>query len=95
MARRLACLLAVALLLAGCTRIEQPLANATRFAARMTCSCVFVTGRELSACLADLPAQAAWLAFELDPSEHTVAARALWVTGVADFREGRGCRLRD
>lgn len=83
------------LAVAGCDRVEQPVSTATRFAARMSCSCVFVSGRELAACVADLPAEAGWLDFELDPATRTVAASALWITGVAEFSEGRGCRLRD
>jgi hypothetical protein len=87
--------LALTLPLLGCDRIEQPLSTATRFAARMSCSCVFVTGRDLQACVADLPAEAEWLDIAVDPATRTVAASALWMSGVAEFSEGRGCRLRD
>jgi hypothetical protein len=88
-------LAALAVTLGGCERIEQPVSTATRFAARMSCSCVFVSGRELPACIADLPSQATWLEFEVDPVARTVAASALWITGIAQFSEGRGCSLRD
>lgn len=85
----------VMLLLAGCSRVEQPATNAARFVARMSCSCVFVTGRELPACLADLPPEAAWLRVQLDPATHRVRASALWLQGEARFEEGRGCQLQD
>lgn len=88
-------LLPFVLLLAGCDALEQPAVNATRFVARMSCSCVFVSGRELQSCIADLPDEAAWLPVELDREAGTVTAGALWLKGVAQYSEGRGCRLRD
>lgn len=86
--------LAVALL-TGCSRVEQPVTNAARFVARMSCSCVFVTGRELQACLADLPPEASWLSVDIDTVAHSVRASALWLQGEARFQEGRGCQLQD
>lgn len=86
--------LAVALL-TGCSRVEQPVTNAARFVARMSCSCVFVTGRELQACLADLPPEARWLSVDVDAVAHSVRASALWLQGEARFQEGRGCQLQD
>lgn len=87
--------LVLTLPLLGCDRIEQPLSTATRFAARMSCSCVFVTGRDLQACAADLPREAEWLDIAVDPATRSVTASVLGVSGVAEFSEGRGCRLRD
>jgi hypothetical protein len=82
-------------LLAGCSRVEPPVTNAARFVARMSCSCVFVTGRELQACLADLPPEARWLSVDVDAVAHRVRASALWLQGEARFQEGRGCQLQD
>jgi hypothetical protein len=87
--------LGLVLALAGCDRVERPLTNATRFVARMSCSCVFVMKRELADCLGDLPKEASWLDVAADSSAGTVTANALWVDGVARYTEGRGCRLRD
>jgi hypothetical protein len=92
---RLLAFLVLSWLLAGCDAVEQPVANATRFVARMSCSCVFVSGRDLQACIADLPDEAGWLAVDVDHAAHSVTAGALWIEGVAEFSEGRGCRLRD
>jgi hypothetical protein len=83
------------ILLAGCSRVEQPVTNAARFVARMSCSCVFVTGRDLPACLADLPPEATWLRVQVDEAARRVRASALWLQGEARFEEGRGCQLQD
>lgn len=91
-ALRLLPLLAV---LAGCDGVERPAENATRFVARMSCSCVFVSGRDLQSCITDLPDAAEWLPVDVDLDARTVTAGALWVKGVAEFDEGRGCKLRD
>lgn len=79
--------------LSGCARVEEPVETAARFVARMSCSCVFVSGRPLDACLADLPPEAQWLDVSLDA--RAVRASLLWVEGRAGFEEGRGCRLQD
>lgn len=80
--------------LSGCDA-SRTLDNATRYAARMSCSCVYVAGRDLQACLADLPPQAQWLDIDVDSETQRVTARALWVSGSAHYTEGRGCRLED
>ena len=82
-------------LLTGCSRVEQPVTKAVRFVARMSCSCVFVTGRELQACLADLPPEAGWLSVDVDAVAQSVRASALWLQGEARYQEGRGCQLQD
>ena len=87
--------LALCLLLGGCERVEQPVSNALRFVARMSCSCVFVSGRALPACLADLPAETRWLDVNVDPVSQKVSASALWLKGEARYQEGRGCQLQD
>ena len=79
----------------GCSRAEQPVTNAARFVARMSCSCVFVTGRELQACRADLPSEARWLSVDVDTVAHRVRASVLWLQGEARYAEGRGCQLQD
>ena len=85
----------VAALLLGSCGADRALDNATRFAARLTCSCVFVTGRDLLACIADLPEHADLLDIRIDLPRQSVIARAFWVTGEARFEEGLGCKLVD
>ena len=85
---------AMGLLMSGCDA-SRALDNATRYAARMSCSCVYVSGRDLPDCLADLPPQAEWLAIDVDRAAHAVTAQALWASGRAHYTEGRGCRLED
>ena len=85
---------AMGLLMSGCDA-SRALDNATRYAARMSCSCVYVTGRDLQACIADLPPQAQWLDVDADSAAQRVTARVLWKTGSAHYTEGRGCRLED
>ncbi len=82
------------LLVSGCDA-SRALDNATRYAARMSCSCVYVTGRDLQACIADLPPQAQWLGIDVDSGARRVLVRALWAKGSALYTEGRGCRLED
>lgn len=79
----------------GACDAERSLENATRFAARVTCSCVFVSERDLSACVADLPEDAARLDLSVDQPGRRVLASVLWVEAEARFDEGRGCKLQD
>ena len=83
-----------AIVLAGCDAVDKPLAHATGYVAHMSCSCVFDSARPLQACLADLPREASWLGPELDRAARTITVRALWVESVAEYAEGRGCKLR-
>ena len=92
---RVLALALVAVTLAGCSRVEQPVTNAARFVARMSCSCIFVSGRDLPACLADLPPEATWLRVHVDETARRVRANALWLQAEARFEEGRGCQLQD
>ncbi|MBK6288580.1 MAG: hypothetical protein IPJ33_21785 [Gammaproteobacteria bacterium] len=91
---RVLALLMVGFVVTGCDA-SRSLDNATRYAARMSCSCVYVSGRDLPDCLADLPPQAEWLAIDVDRAAHAVTAQALWASGRAHYTEGRGCRLED
>lgn len=91
---RVLALLMVGFVVTGCDA-SRSLDNATRYAARMSCSCVYVTRRDLQACLADLPPQAQWLDVDADSAAQRVTARVLWKTGSAHYTEGRGCRLED
>ena len=94
LAARLLCA-ALLTLLAGCDA-EPALQNATRFVARMSCSCVFVSGRELPDCIDDLPGESAsLLRVAIDQPARRITARALWIEGSAAFEEGKGCTLLD
>jgi hypothetical protein len=81
-------------LLAGCDA-GPAMHNATRFVARVSCSCVFVSGRELASCIGDLPDEAALIPVSVDGAAQRVTAHLLWVQESARFEEGRGCRLLD
>ena len=95
---RLRCMPAIALvmplLLGGCGA-ERALDNATGFTAHLSCSCVFVSGRDLHACIADLPPETRYLDIALDRESRQVRVSALWVANVARYEEGRGCKLQD
>lgn len=87
-------LLGCVLLTVGCDAPRMA-ENATRFGARMTCSCVFVSEREPAACLLDLPDGSQWLDIEVDRTEQSVRAGLLWIEGEARYTEGQGCQLLD
>jgi hypothetical protein len=65
----------------------------TTYAAKQTCSCMFVSGRSLQACEADLPGAAGNM-LTLSVSGHQVKASAYGVVHAsATFEEGYGCRV--
>lgn len=69
---------------------------ATGYAAKQTCSCVYVAGRPLDACMADFPADARG---NISVTQDGAVVRASVLLGAvsaeAEFEEGFGCRLLD
>lgn len=66
----------------------------TTYAAKQTCSCLFVSGRSLEACQADLPGADARRMLTLSVNGHQVKASAYGlVNATATYEEGYGCRV--
>ena len=62
--------------------------------AQFTCSCLFVSGRELDACRADQPAGFEQVAAEIDAAGKSVTGRVFGlVTRRAIYTERYGCML--
>jgi hypothetical protein len=62
--------------------------------AQFTCSCVFVSGRELGACRADQPAGFEQVAAEIDAADNSVTGRVFGlVTRRAIYTKRYGCML--
>jgi hypothetical protein len=68
----------------------------SRFAAKAVCSCVFISGRDEAACLADETAPYdAIVRVAVDRAALAVTARLpLGPAARADYREGLGCVLK-
>jgi hypothetical protein len=65
----------------------------TAYAAKQTCSCLFVSGRELASCKGEYDQTSArLLSWRADERSVTVSALGL-VSAEAVFEEGFGCRL--
>lgn len=63
------------------------------YAAKQTCSCMFVSGRTLASCQADLPGAAGNI-LKISVSGHDVEANAYGLVHArATFEEGYGCRI--
>jgi hypothetical protein len=63
------------------------------YAAEQTCSCLFVSGRELESCKRDLEPLAQKI-IRVTPGDHEVTARALGVIRArARYEAGFGCSL--
>jgi hypothetical protein len=79
----------------GIPRLRQASEIGAGYLAKYACSCVYVAGRELASCRADLPASMATLEATLLPGRSGVRARdALFgLERVAQHAEGRGCTL--
>ncbi len=69
---------------------------ATSFAAKQTCSCIHVSGRDLESCLAEFP-EDAQAQISVTPDGETVRAAFLFgaVRAEAVFEDGYGCRILD
>lgn len=64
-----------------------------RYVAKMTCSCVYVVGRDIDACRAELPEATAGISVDVDDANRRVRASVLWFEATARYREAQGCKL--
>ncbi len=65
----------------------------TSFAAKQTCSCLFVSGRPLESCKGDYnPTAAHWFSWRVEQRSVTVSALLVF-SSTAIFEEGFGCHL--
>jgi len=65
------------------------------YAAEQTCACLFVSGRSLESCRADLDPLAQWLV-SVRPGPREVTATCLGVaTATARYEKGFGCTLQN
>lgn len=64
----------------------------TTYAAKQTCSCLFVSGRSLAACQADLPRGADVIQLSVSGRQVKASAYGL-VHASASFEDGYGCRV--
>jgi hypothetical protein len=69
---------------------------ATGYAAKQTCSCLHVAGRDLAACMADFPQDAQGL-ISVKPEGEIVRASVLFgaIGAEAAYEEGYGCALKN
>lgn len=91
---------ALALLLVGLGfALRGPLAYAdiaTAYAAKQTCSCRMVSGRDMNSCLADFPEQARGQISVIEDGPHFRASALFGAfTHEAVYEEGFGCRQID
>jgi hypothetical protein len=67
---------------------------ATEYVAKRACLCVFVSGRELTPCLIEMPEVMAQVEAEVLEEERAVRARiSLIAERTARYSEGSGCTL--
>lgn len=92
MKKTLIVLAAMAFLIAGCEMLDTATVG-TRYVAKMTCSCVFVSGRDFEACLADLPEAVGSIEISYDGERRHIKAKALWISATASHEEGKGCKI--
>jgi hypothetical protein len=69
---------------------------ATAYAAKQTCSCLYVSGRPLDSCLADFPPDARGT-IDVTVEGERVRASILFgaISAEAEVEDGYGCRIRD
>jgi hypothetical protein len=86
----------VALGVGGYYALKGPMLYArigSTYAAKQTCSCVFISGRTLAACQADLPGGANSI-LKLEVKGHQIEASAYGIVHAsATYEEGYGCRV--
>lgn len=91
---KMAAIAGAALALSGCEFIKST-KTATRYVAKMTCSCVYVTERSLAQCIADLPEAATQVEVTDNREAKLIEASVLVFNAKASYEEGRGCKLQD
>ncbi len=65
----------------------------TTYAAKQTCSCLFVAGRPMDSCKTDYPADAVkQFTWKIDGDKVTVSAAGGLFSASATFEDGYGCR---
>lgn len=65
----------------------------TTYAAKQTCSCLFLSGRELASCKTDYPQDAvSQFTWKVAGDKVTVSAAAGLISATAQFEDGYGCR---
>jgi hypothetical protein len=69
---------------------------ATGYAAKQTCSCIYVSGRTLDSCVADFPPEAG-RNINVAVEGNTVRASVLFgvISSESMYEEGFGCRIAD
>ncbi len=64
----------------------------TSYAAKQTCSCLFVAGRPMDSCRADYPADAVkQFTWKIEGNDVTVSAAGGLFSAKATFEDGYGC----
>lgn len=65
----------------------------TTYAAKQTCSCLYVAGRDMTSCKADYPAETVkQFTWKVDGHDVTVSAAGGMISAKARFDDGYGCR---
>lgn len=65
----------------------------TSYAAKQTCSCLFLSGRDLASCKMDYPQDAvSQFTWKVAEEKVTVSAAAGLIAATAQFEDGYGCR---
>lgn len=78
--------------LGACDQVESTQIGG-RYAAKLTCSCIFVMESSEEACSADLIGGARSLPLSIDYDQHSVEAGLPFLKGKSHFEEGKGCWL--
>jgi hypothetical protein len=64
----------------------------TTYAAEITCSCLYVAGRDMDSCKTDYPAEAVkQFTWKVEKDRVTVSAAGGLVSATARFEDGYGC----
>jgi hypothetical protein len=65
------------------------------YAARITCSCRFIEGREAGSCAEDIAEDAGMVAISEDPDQKTITGSVpLMARRTAQFKPGYGCLMK-
>jgi len=93
MKKTLITLATAAILTSGCELVDTATVG-TRYVAKMTCSCVFVSERDIDVCVADLPDAVGSVNISHDEERRQIKASVVWVfRATAEHEEGKGCKI--